>query len=75
MPTMSPKIFKIGIDARFYGPIGKGLGRYTQEVVDNIIKISANEADSSLFFVIFLSSDNFDEFNSDSPQVKKIKLN
>ena len=28
---------RIGIDARFYGPLGKGLGRYVQEVVDNAI--------------------------------------
>ncbi len=65
---------KIGIDARFYGPVGKGLGRYTQEVVDNLIKIN-NAADSDDFtYVIFLSPDNFDEFTSEGPRVKKIKL-
>ena len=31
---------RIGIDARFYGPIGKGLG-HTQEVVDIIKSIGA----------------------------------
>ncbi len=47
---------RIGIDARFYGPIGKGLGRYTQEVVDNIIRLdNVNE------YVVFLRKDNFDE--------------
>ncbi len=66
---------KIGIDARFYGPIGKGLGRYTQEVVDNIIKINASLEEASFSFVIFLSPDNFDEFQTSDPCVKKVKLN
>lgn len=65
---------KIGIDARFYGPVGKGLGRYTQEVVDNIIKINDNNQDSDYFFVVFLSPDNFDEFHSDSKFVKKVVI-
>ncbi|MFA6416851.1 MAG: glycosyltransferase family 1 protein [Patescibacteria group bacterium] len=69
---------KIGIDARFYGPVGKGLGRYTQEVVDNIIMINeAQGVDSpGVFdFVIFLSPDNFDEFISSSSRVKKVLIN
>lgn len=69
----------IGIDARFYGPLGKGLGRYVQEVVDNIIKINLADLESQRHsspsrFVIFLSPDNFDEFKSDDPKVKKVKL-
>jgi glycosyltransferase involved in cell wall biosynthesis len=65
---------KIGIDARFYGPIGKGLGRYTQEVVDNIIKIN-NAADGEVFdFVIFLSPNNFDELIVSDQHVKKVML-
>ncbi len=65
---------KIGIDARFYGPIGKGLGRYTQEVVDNIINISAGDDVNSLEYVIFLSPANFDEFDANRSGVKKVKL-
>ncbi|MDO8592975.1 MAG: glycosyltransferase family 1 protein [bacterium] len=58
---------KIGIDARFYGPIGKGLGRYTQEIVDNIIKLDqANE------YVIFLRRENFDEFQCAGARIKKV---
>lgn len=61
---------RIGIDARFYGPIGKGLGRYTQEVVDNIIKISSadspcqlTDSDRGCFdYIVFLAPENFDEF-------------
>ena len=65
---------RIGIDARFYGPVGKGLGRYTQEVVDNIIKISGAEGSTIFDYVIFLSPENYDEFITDSPNVKKVKL-
>ena len=63
-------IKKIGIDARFYGPLGKGLGRYTQEIVDNIINIDQNNE-----YVIFLSADNFDELliaDEDVHRVKKV---
>ena len=65
---------RIGIDARFYGPVGKGLGRYTQEVVDNIIKISSADKDTDFEFVIFLSPENFDEFICEGDKVKKICL-
>ncbi len=65
---------KIGIDARFYGPIGKGLGRYTQEVVDNIIKINSASGDEAFDYVIFLGPANFDEFNIDEPHVKKVLI-
>jgi len=57
MINSNKRIKRIGIDARFYGPIGKGLGRYTQEIVDNIIKM-----DQQNKYVIFLRKENFDEF-------------
>ncbi len=68
---------KIGIDARFYGPLGKGLGRYTQEIVDRVIKIVSEDKDlKNLSFVIFLSPDNYDLFKlSDNSRVEKIKIN
>ncbi len=65
---------RIGIDARFYGPIGKGLGRYTQEVVDNIIKINDSFGDDAFEFVIFLSPENYDEFLLENKNIKKVKL-
>jgi len=65
---------RIGIDARFYGPIGKGLGRYTQEVVDNLMKITSANGGAGFNYVIFLSPENFDEFICDQPFVKKVKL-
>ena len=63
------KIKTVGIDARFYGPLGKGLGRYIQEIVDNIVKI-----DTSNKYVIFLSPDNFDEFIPTEQRNRKIKV-
>jgi glycosyltransferase involved in cell wall biosynthesis len=58
---------RIGIDARFYGPVGKGLGRYTKEIVDNILRM-----DSEHFYVIFLSPENYDLFESENENVKKV---
>ncbi|MBU4375454.1 glycosyltransferase family 4 protein [Patescibacteria group bacterium] len=68
MTWKKKKIKKIGIDARFYGPIGKGLGRYTQEIADNVIKIDqANKAESGRNkYVVFLRKDNFDEFEAEA---------
>jgi glycosyltransferase involved in cell wall biosynthesis len=62
-------IKRIGIDARFYGPLGKGLGRYIQEVVDNVIKIDRENE-----YVIFLSRENFDEFLPTEPRIKKVVI-
>ena len=61
------KIYRIGIDARFYGPVGKGLGRYIQEVIDNIIKFDLTNE-----YVIFLRRENFNSFNCDNLKVKKV---
>lgn len=68
--NLNNKIIKIGIDARFYGPIGKGLGRYVQEITDKVINIDEN---SQYQFVIFLSKDNYDEFSLNQFKHKKIK--
>jgi len=78
---------RIGIDARFYGPTGKGLGRYTQEIVDNVIKIvnadnvSSSEHKTSVSFsreeieiVVFLSAENFNDFITPASNVKKVLL-
>jgi len=68
MNISSEKRRTIGIDARFYGPLGKGLGRYTQEIVDNVIALSK---DKLVNYVIFLSPDNFDEFACPNSNVRK----
>ncbi|NCD00863.1 glycosyltransferase family 1 protein [bacterium] len=58
---------RIGIDARFYGPIGKGLGRYTKEIVDRVVSL-----DNDNFYVIFLSPDNYNDFSYEGKNVKKV---
>lgn len=61
------EIKRIGIDARLYGPLGKGLGRYTQEITDNVIKL-----DTQNEYVVFLCKENFLEFKCDGGRVKKV---
>ena len=46
---------RIGIDARFFGSIGKGLGRYTQKLIENLVLI-----DSKNQYRIFLQKSNWD---------------
>lgn len=58
---------RIGIDARFYGPIGKGLGRYTQKLIENLEKI-----DQTNQYFIFLKKENFDEYQPKNPNFKKV---
>jgi len=70
MNNQTKKIRKIGIDARFYGPLGKGLGRYVQEIVDNLVTINENSG-GEFEYVIFLGPDNFNNFKSNSSFVKK----
>ena len=48
---------RIGIDARFFGSIGKGLGRYTQKLIENLEKI-----DTQNQYFIFLRRANWDEY-------------
>ncbi|PKM87593.1 hypothetical protein CVU83_02830 [Candidatus Falkowbacteria bacterium HGW-Falkowbacteria-2] len=62
---------RIGIDARFYGPLGKGLGRYVQEIVDRVIRLQATH-DSEIEFVIFLSPDNYESYNCPTADVRKV---
>ncbi|HPN96442.1 MAG TPA: glycosyltransferase family 1 protein [Candidatus Moranbacteria bacterium] len=58
---------RIGIDARFYGPIGKGLGRYTQKLIENLEKV---DEDNQYF--IFLKKENFNEYIPKNKNFKKI---
>jgi len=48
---------KIGIDARFYGSLGKGLGRYTQKLIENLEK-----TDGQNEYFIFLRRENFGDY-------------
>lgn len=59
---------KIGIDARFYGPLGKGLGIYTMQLIKHLEKI-----DKINTYYIFLRGENFSTYNPSSDNFKKIK--
>ena len=58
---------KIGIDARFFGHIGKGLGRYTQKLIESLEK---NDQKNQYF--VFLRKENFDSYQPQSGNFKKI---
>jgi glycosyltransferase involved in cell wall biosynthesis len=58
---------RIGIDARFYGPIGKGLGRYTQKLIESLEKIDRENQ-----YYVFLKSENFDEYEPKNPNFQKV---
>lgn len=57
----------IGIDARFFGSIGKGLGRYTQKLIEHLEKI-----DSENQYVVFLRQENFDEYRPRNKNFQKV---
>jgi glycosyltransferase involved in cell wall biosynthesis len=50
---------RIGIDARFYGSIGKGLGRYTQKLIENLEKISTPFGNQ---YFVLLRKENWEEY-------------
>lgn len=61
---------KIGIDARFFGPKAKGLGRYTQKLIEGLELINDQND-----YVIFLRQENFDEYQPQNPHFKKVLAN
>lgn len=61
---------RIGIDARFYGSVGKGLGRYTQKLIENLEKI-----DTENEYFVFLRAENFDEYRPRNNNFHKILAN
>ncbi len=58
---------RIGIDARFYGSVGKGLGRYTQKLIEHLEKI-----DSENQYFVFLRRENFDEYVPSKSNFQKV---
>ena len=57
---------KIGIDARFYGSLGKGLGRYTSELIAHLEQIDRRNE-----YIIFLRRDNWDQYEPRVPNFRK----
>ncbi|MFZ2975879.1 MAG: glycosyltransferase family 1 protein [Candidatus Moraniibacteriota bacterium] len=58
---------RIGIDARFFGPIGKGLGRYTQKLIENLEKV-----DNTNQYFVFLKKDNFNEYQPKNKNFRRV---
>ncbi|MFA5985878.1 MAG: glycosyltransferase family 1 protein [Parcubacteria group bacterium] len=58
---------RIGIDARFYGPDSKGLGRYTQKLIAHMEKI-----DQENDYIIFLRRDNYDTYVPQNSRFRKV---
>ncbi|WKZ28867.1 MAG: glycosyltransferase family 1 protein [Patescibacteria group bacterium] len=58
---------RIGIDARFFGPVGKGLGRYTERLIENLERIESQHE-----FVVFLRKENFDLYHPTSARFRKV---
>lgn len=58
---------RIGIDARFYGSLGKGLGRYTERLIESL-----EELDTPHEFFVFLRQENFDEYQPKSARFQKV---
>jgi len=58
---------RIGIDARFYGSVGKGLGRYTSELIAHLEKIDAEND-----YVVFLRRSNFNSYVPKNPRFTKV---
>ncbi len=52
---------RIGIDARFLGPDGKGLGRYTEQLINHLARI-----DREHDYVVFLRQEQFERFTPPS---------
>lgn len=58
---------RIGIDARFYGSIGKGLGRYTEKLIENLELL-----DTENEYIIFLLRENFNEYVPKNKRFRKV---
>jgi len=58
---------RIGLDARLYGQIGKGIGRYSQKLIENLEKIDQNNE-----YFVFLGQENFAFYQPQSPNFHKV---
>lgn len=58
---------RIGIDARFYGTLGKGLGRYTEKLIEHLEVV-----DQKNEYIIFLRRENFAEYQPKNARFTKV---
>ncbi len=61
------KKIRIGIDARFYGPKQKGLGRYVQKLIENLEKNDLNNE-----YIIFIRKESWNKYHPTNPNFKKV---
>lgn len=60
---------RIGIDARFFGSACKGLGRYTEKLIENLEKISVQDGNQ---YFIFLSREGLTEYQPKNKNFQKV---
>ncbi|MDP2642793.1 MAG: glycosyltransferase family 1 protein [Candidatus Peregrinibacteria bacterium] len=65
---------KIGIDCRIYSSKFTGIGRYTHELVQNIIRIN-DEKKRPHEIVLFFNAPEFHDYTPPNPAVKKVLVN
>ena len=58
---------RIGIDARMYGKISRGIGRYLEELINELENV-----DKENQYYIFLYDKNFDDYQPKSPNFHKV---
>jgi len=67
------KIKKIGIDARFFGPKDKGLGRYTENLIKSLEKNDPPSGGNQYF--IFLRKERWNDYRPSNSNFKKFLFN
>lgn len=69
------RVWRVGIDARFFGLENKGLGRYTNELIQNLDKIVSEDKvlQSKVEYYVFLPENKFFVYNPRSKNIQKIK--
>jgi glycosyltransferase involved in cell wall biosynthesis len=63
---------RIGIDARFFGIKQKGLGRYTQKLIEKLEIITAESGSFNCEYFVFLKKENFHEYQPQNPRFIKV---
>src|SRR3989344_3287292 len=64
---ISKAFLRIGIDARFVGPEGTGLGKYTEKLIENLAEIDAINQ-----YVVFLRQNNWSYLNFNKKNFTKV---
>lgn len=64
---------KIGIDACFYGPRDKGLGRYTENLIKELESIDSSTSGNQYF--IFLKKKRWNDYRPENSNFKKVLYN